>query len=331
MQTLPGVSRLRLVLFTLCVAGLFLIANYFAYQSFFTGDDLDNMANARLVKWADIGRVLTDPAFVGPKTFRAVGFSYYLVLVRFAGMQYWPYVAGIQAIHLLNVLLLWLLARALGAELLGAGAAAVLYVFHAAAFDVYWKSMYVFDLLCATFVIASLLAYVRGWLVPSLVFFWLALKSKESAILLPLVLVAYELWIGGRKWKRTVPFLAVSALLGAQAMMANRHRDNAYTFRFTLMALWQSARFYARWLLLVPYAGFAVLVLPFLLQKKRVWFGVFTFLALLGPLLFLPERLFAPYLYVPLLGLSLAVSAIERPAWCVLFFLFWIPWNYFQF
>src|SRR5260370_24373264 len=114
-------------------------------------------------------------------------------------------------------------------------------------------------------------------------------------------------------------------------MMANRHRDNAYTFRFTLMALWQSARFYARWLLLVPYAGFAVLVLPFLLQKKRVWFGVFTILALLGSLLFLPGRLFAAYLYVPLLGLSIAVSAIERPAWCVLFFLFWIPWNYLQF
>lgn len=331
MQALPGLTRLRLLLFALCVAGLFLIANHSAYKSFFTGDDLDNMANARLLKWADVGRVLVDPSFVGPKTFRAVGYSYYLVLVRSAGMRYWPYVAGIHAIHLLNVLLLWLLARALGAEFLAAGAGAALYVFHAAAFDVYWKPMYVFDLLCATFVVAALLAYVRGWLVPSLVFFWLALKSKESVILLSLVLLAYELFVGARKWKRILPFLAVAALLGVQALMANRHRDNDYTFRFTLMAVWQSARFYARWLLLVPYAGFAVLALPFLFRKRRVWLGVFMFLALLAPLLFLPGRLFAAYLYVPLVGLSIAVSAIERPVWIAFFFLLWIPWNYLQF
>src|SRR5258708_9603110 len=191
MQTLPGVSRLRLLLFALCVAGLFLIANHSAYQGFFTGDDLDNMCNARLMKWSDIGRVLAQPSLSGPNTFRAVGYSYYVVLVRSAGLSYWPYVAGIHAIHLLNVLLLWLLARALGAAYLGAGIAAVFYFLHAAVFDVYWKPMYVVDLLCATFSILVLLAYVRGWLVASLVFFWLALKSKETVILLPLLLVAY--------------------------------------------------------------------------------------------------------------------------------------------
>src|SRR5260370_18738996 len=91
MQTLPGGSRLRLVLFALCVAGLFLIANYSAYQSFFTDDDLDNMANARLVKWADIGRVLADPSFVGPKTFPAVWCSCFLFLWRSVGLDSWPY------------------------------------------------------------------------------------------------------------------------------------------------------------------------------------------------------------------------------------------------
>ena len=331
MPALTGVSRNRLLLFALCLTGLFLIANYSAYQGFFTGDDLDNMANARLVKWADIGRVLAQPSLSGPKTFRAVGFSYYVVLVRTASMTYWPYVAGIHVIHLLNVFLLWLLARALGAEYLGAGAAALLYFLHAAVFDAYWKPMYVVDLLCATFTILALLAYVRGWLIPSLLFFWLALKSKETVILLPLVLLALELFVGGRKWKRTLPFLAVSAFVGVQALLANQHRDNDYTIRFTLPALWQSSRFYARWLLLIPYAGFAVLLLPFAFRNRRVWFGVLMFLVLLGPLLFLPGRLFAAYLYVPLLGLAIAVSAIERPAWAALFFLLWIPWNYLQF
>jgi hypothetical protein len=331
MPALSGVSLPRLLLFALCLAGLFLIVNQSAFHSFFTDDDLDNMANARLMKWTDIARVLAVPSLSGPKVFRAVGYSYYVAMVRTAGLTYWPYVAGILAIHLVNVLLLWLLARGLGAEFLGAGAAAVFYFLHAALFDVYWKPMYVVDLLCATFTLAALLAYVSGWLLPSLVFFWLGLKSKESAILLPLVILAYELFAGGRKWKRAVPFLAVAAWLGVQALLANQHRDNAYTLRFTLTALWTTASFYARWLLFVPYAGFAVLAMPFLFRKKPVWFGVFMFLGLLGPLLFLPGRLSPAYLYVPLLGLAVALSAIERPVWAALFFLLWIPWNYLQF
>src|SRR5260370_38209577 len=116
-------------------------------------------------------------------------------------------------IHLLNVVLLWLLARALGAAYRGAGVGAVFYFLHAAVFDVYWKPMYVVDLLCATCTLAALLAYVRGWLIPSLVFFWLALKSKETLILLPLLLVADELFVVGRKWTRTLPLLAVARLM----------------------------------------------------------------------------------------------------------------------
>src|SRR5258708_10578228 len=147
MQTLPGVSRLRLLLFALCVAGLFLIANHSAYQGFFTGDDLDNMCNARLMKGSDIGRVLALPSLSGPNTFRAVGYSYYVVLVRSAGLSYWPYVAGIHAIHLVNVLLLWLLSRALGAAYLGAGVAAVFYFFHPPLFTVYFNPISIVHLL----------------------------------------------------------------------------------------------------------------------------------------------------------------------------------------
>jgi hypothetical protein len=48
-------------------------------------------------------------------------------------------------------------------------------------------------------------------------------------------------------------------------------------------------------------------------------------------MLFLPGRLFAAYLYVPVLGLAIVISAVTRPVWVALFFLAWIPWNYWHF
>src|SRR5262249_55848787 len=162
----------------------------------------------------------------------------------------------------------------------------VFYAFHAAAFDVYWKPAFVFDLTCSTFVLASFLAYVRGSMIGSLILFWIALKSKESAILFPLVLLAFELLASGLKtparkshaWIRLIPFLALALLLGAQALFANRRHDDPYTLRFTLETLRLTVPFYARWLLLIPYAGFAILAVPFIFRQARVRFGLVMFL-----------------------------------------------------
>jgi hypothetical protein len=318
--------------FALALALFFLWVNKPAYRGFFTDDDLDNLANAREIHISDIGRALVLPvAGGGDGNFRAAAYSYYFAMARTVGTRYGPYVAGVQAIHLLNVALVFLLARALGANLLGACAAALAFCFHAAALDVYWKAMYVFDLLCATFTLACLLAYVRGWTVLSAICFWLALKSKEVPIFLPLILAAYELWFGGRKWRRLLPFFAISAVISGAALFYNAHRDNVYTLRFTPAALWECARYYAGALAFIPYAGFAVLVTPLLAPKDmRVRWGVLTFLLLLGPLLFLPGRLFPAYLYLPLIGLAVALSSITAPLALALFFLVWIPWNYRQ-
>jgi hypothetical protein len=331
LSRLDSRTRWILLAFALCVGTLFFIVNRPAYKGYFTDDDLDNIKNAIGIDWRDISRTLLVPSVV-PKSYRATAYSYYLALTQLAGMRFPPYIAGIHAIHLLNVLLVWMLARALGAEYIGAGAAALFFAFHAATFGIYWKPMYVFDLICGTFVLAALLAYVRGRVILSLAFFWLALKSKEIAITLPLVLVAYELWLGGRRWIRVVPFLGISLLIGVQALIGNTQRDDAYTFRFTLAALEESAKFYAYWLVQMPFvAGAVVIALSFVFRNQRVWFGVFTFLALLGTLLFLPGRLFAAYLYVPLIGLAVALSVARRVAWLCMFFLLWIPWNYLGF
>jgi len=96
-------------------------------------------------------------------------------------------------------------------------AAAAFFTLSATALDAYWKPMYVFDLLCTTFSLASILLYAWRRRVLSFIAFWLAYKAKELAVMLPAVLVAYEYWFGERRFKVLIPFLLASLSFGIQA------------------------------------------------------------------------------------------------------------------
>src|SRR5262245_61812288 len=176
------------------------------------------------------------------------------------------YVFPLHALHLLNVWLIWLIARRLGLSPFAAGAGALFFAFNIVVFDVYWKPMYVFDLLCATFCLSSLLFYMRRWLIASFVMFWLAYKSKELAVMLPFVLAAYEYWFGKRRWMPLAPFVAASLTFGLQGVFLNPNRNNDYTFHFGPGTIFKTAGFYARDILLVPFAGLA---LPLILLVTR--------------------------------------------------------------
>ena len=155
---------------------------------------------------------------VSVRNFRPVGAFYYQVLGGYFGLDFPKFIAAIHALHLLNIWLFWLLARRLGLSPLAASAGAFFFGFHAALFDAWWKPMFVFDVLCATFSLLTLLSYAYNRWILSLVSFWLAYKSKELAVMLPAVLGCYELWFGKRQWKRLLPFFAISLLFGLQAL-----------------------------------------------------------------------------------------------------------------
>jgi hypothetical protein len=321
-------ERLPLALLAAVIA-LFLIANRGAYKGYFDDDSLDNLGLSRELSVTDFTTGLLTPHFYS-NNFRPVGHLFFRVLGQTAGLQFPPYIFVLHAIHLLNVCLLYLLLRRLGLEMFGASAGALLFAFHMAVFDVFWKPMYVFDLLCGCFCLASLLLYLHGRWILSLLAFWLAYRAKEVAIMLPVVLAAYELTLGKRRWPRPIPFFAISAWFGFQALLNNQHRQNDYTLRFDPAGLWKSISFYSSEIFLLPYLGLAVLLL-FLLKDRRIWFGLATFCLLLVPMLLLPGRLFAAYLYVPLIGLAIAFAPIAtrlNPALVALFFAVWLPWNY---
>lgn len=325
---LSTATKIALCVFFVALAIFFLHANRGAYHSFFSDDDFDHMGNAREADAPYYLRALALPRLGGEVTFRAAAHAYYWIMVRTADIDIQKYIAGIHAIHLVNTGLVFWLAMMLGAAPAAACGAALLFTFSMATFDVFWNTMYIFELACTTFILASMLCYLGGRLILSLIFFWLALKSKEIAIALPVVLLAYEYWLGERKWKRVLPFFAISLLLGVQAMRDNAGRDNDYSLRFTLAALSKTTKFYSGELLFIPWAGLSILALPLLFRNRKVWFGVLMFFAFFAMMLVLPGRLFAAYFYLPLAGLAIALSAVKRPAWLLLFFAIWIPWNY---
>ena len=313
---------------------LLLIANRGAYEGYFQDDELDNISWTRAVPLHDFAAALASPEFY-VNNFRPAGHFFFHLMERAAGLEFPPYVRAVHALHFLNVWLVWLVLRRFELPAPAAGAGSLFFAFHMALFDAYWKPMYVFDLLCATFSLLSILFYQRRRWVPSFLALWLAYKSKEPAVMLPAVLAAYEYWFstehGKRRWLRLAPFFAVSLCFGLQALLHRPADGDTYAMSFSPFSVATTLSFYARHVLLVPYAGFALFALPFFVHDRRVSLGLFALLALLTPVLLLPGRMFSAYLYLPMTGLALAFAAVAArvpPAALAAFFLLWLPFNY---
>ncbi|MGH9719613.1 MAG: hypothetical protein ACRD8O_05335 [Bryobacteraceae bacterium] len=316
----------------LATAVLFFIANRAAYQGYFQDDELDNMSWTRDIPLADFATTTLTPRFLG-NNFRPVGHLFFRLMAERFGLRYAPYVLAVHLLHLANIWLLWTLVRRLGAPPLASAAGTLLFAFHMGAFDAVWKPMYIFDVFCAFFSLASLLLYVRRRIVLSFCAFWLAYKSKELAVMLPAVLACWEFWLGERRWKPLAPFFAASISFGVQGMLLNPNVDNDYTLRFSPAAIWKSTAFYSSKLLLIPFAGLALLALPFLSREARVRFGIAAMALFFVPLLVLPGRLFGAYCYLPITGLAIAASGVPPFSHAVpaaLLLTIWLPLNYYH-
>lgn len=314
-----------MILFLL-LAAVFLVLNREAYSGYFQDDDINALSWTRWGSTFEYLKVALTPVYA--HSFRAVGFYFYHVTGRAFGLDFPKYVAVIHAIHLLNLWLLWLLMRRMGSPPLAAAAGCVFFALHAALLDAVWKPMYVFDLLCGTLSVASVLLWARGRWILSFLAFWLAYKSKELAVMLPVVLVCYELWFGGRRWLRLAPFLAASLSFGAQALLLHPEQAGDYSFHFTLDTIAATGPFYAGKVFLTPYLGFLLPLGAVTARNRRTWFGLAMMGLLLFPLLWLPARVYSAYCYVPFTSLAIAIAGIvetAKPAAIAVFFLLWLP------
>jgi hypothetical protein len=312
------------------VAIVFIGLNHTAYDGFFQDDELDNLRWAPSRPASIFIKGLIDPRFER-YNFRPVGHLYFALMGRNFGLDFPPYMTPIFALHLLNALLLYLLMRKLGIKQWCALASAAFFTLSATAFDAYWKPMYVFDLLCTTFSLASILLYAyRRWVL-SFIAFWLAYKAKELAVMLPFVLAVYEYWFGERKFKVLIPFLLAALSFGIQGIVLNpiKNKNTDYSFHFAFNALKRTAPFYAHRFLMFPLSGFLLFALAFI-RDRRIWFGLLAMVLVMVPLLFLPGRLFEAYAYLPLACAAIAMAAAAsrwNPVWAWIALAVWMPFN----
>ena len=282
-----------------------------AYRGYFQDDEIDTLSWAPNLSPGEYAKAFLTPLYL-ENNFRPVGHWYFHEFGKLFGLSFSPYVTSIQLFHLLNIWLIWLICRMLGAPEAGAFAGAMLFAFHPAIFEIYWKPMYVYDELCATFCLISFLAWLSNkWLI-SFVAFWLSYKSKELAVMLPFVFILYEYTFGKRRWKVLLPFVLVSLSFGLQGVLENHHQGQAYSFAFTPSSLLNTGAFYATKLFATPLVAIGFVALAIFLLDRRSWFGLTIMLLFFVPLLFLPGRLYAAYCYLPLAGLALGVAVIAR-------------------
>jgi hypothetical protein len=134
--------------------------------------------------------------------YRPMGGAFYAALFPWFGLDPLPYRVAILLILGLNVWLAYRAARLLGCHRIAATIAAAVISYHAGLGALHYNTDVIYDILCFTFYIGALAYYVsirrRGRLPrakETVVFFALflcALNSKEMAVTLPVVLLAYE-------------------------------------------------------------------------------------------------------------------------------------------
>ncbi len=315
---------------------VFVVFNKAAFQTYFSDDDFSNLTLAVFFPWwATLKEIFTLTLL---PNFRPFGILFYKVLSPTAGFHFWPYIAALQFIHLATALMLWSFLRRLGLGPLAAALGCAFFTLHMATLTAYWKPMYVFDVLCGFWLIASLLLFQRSRFFLSLLCAWLAFKSKEMELMLPLVLFLY-VWIfgqdrvsGKRRWMPLVPFFLVSISFGLQSLMLPPGPENGYSMHLNAAALWSGITYYGSKLFYAPLSGLILSAGLLFLRTRLVTFGVLGFWLLLIPILAFPGRQAGAYLYVPLLAFSIAVAGVAqiRPWWAMLFLVFWIPASYEQ-
>ena len=312
---------------------VFLALNYRAWDGYFQDDELDNLSWAPALHVREYAHALVKPTF-DASNFRPVGHAFFTLMGRGFGLDFPPYITPIFLVHFLNGLLLFLLLRRLRIAPAFALGGAAFFLLSGSAMDAYWKPMYVFDLFCTTFCLLSILLWTHRRWVLSFVAFWLAYKAKELAVMLPIVLLAWEFWFGETaggwpRFARLTPFFLTSASFGLQGILLNPNKDNDYTFRFTLEALQKTVPFYAGRMMMFPWSGALLLPLAFI-RDRRIWFGLLGMFAFIFTLLFLPGRLYEAYTYLPLACAAIALAAAATripPRWALAALLLWMPLN----
>ena len=177
----------------------FVVLEWDRVGTYFAADDMMNLGTYfHLGPWG----ALKSQFLLWQGFYRPMGAAFYLPLFHWFGLNPVPFQIAVLSILAANIFLAFRLLLALGSSLFVAGTAALVVAYHAGLPNLHYNVDMIYDVLCFSFFVGSLLLYV--YIRSSLRFpFWhaaaaflllylCALNSKEMALTMPFVLLAYE-------------------------------------------------------------------------------------------------------------------------------------------
>src|SRR5258706_498107 len=192
-----------------CLIAYFLWCAWFGLRARFAPDDIMNLGMCFRLSPA---RVIVSQFAVWENVYRPMGAAFYLPLYSWFGLHPRPFRVVVLILLLVNVYLIYRLARLVGASELAAVLAAFVLCFHKAMGLLYYNTAFIYDVMCFLFYLSALIVYVRvrsrdrlpgfGATLGVLALYLCALNSKEIAPTFPMMLLVYE-WLYHRptSWK----------------------------------------------------------------------------------------------------------------------------------
>jgi hypothetical protein len=298
----------------------------------FAADDLMNLAE----HWRHPWRAVYGNFLLWHDFYRPLGGWFYVPIFRAFGLDPAPFHAALLALVLLYVGLVYRVARVLGASALEAWLAALVMAYHAGLSNLYYETSHIYDVLCGIFYTGALIVYagarsqgrpVRGRRAAAFfALFLCALNSKEMAVTLPVMLLAYE-WLYrreaaragfGRSLRGPGAVVAASALLTAIAIYGRvivglvHSEGYGATFSLARIAEFQRQQFqdlFFEW----NYKGWVLIAAAWLLATYLAWRTPRPLLRFCWVLMVV-----APLPVEFLEGRSQAVLAIPAIGWAIL-------------
>ena len=331
-------------------AGALIVFFYFCYfllpslSSRFRNDDAYNI----YYFWSrGTGALIKGLLLFFTTYYRPMGGVYFYSLYEIFGLNPLPYHIVIVLLLFINVVLVYRCAALISGSKIIGGLCAVLMTYHARMAVLAYAPAFVFDVLCFTFYFAALFYYLRirsgGRRLKArqisifLLLYIAALESKEMAVSLPIMIMAYAiLWHAPDRsvksvlnWLRTNAFpglisgfvtacFIIGKSIGPEALSINpayqvtitfkRFLDSNVRYMKDLFYLNPDHWFNAIWLILLwailTYAAFSR-------HSKPLAFSTIMTVTAVLPIAFIPDRGGA-MLYIPSFGWALLLAVFIK-------------------
>ena len=256
---------------------------------------------------------------------RPVGFALERWWFEIFGFNYRPQLVCLLSIHLANLVLGFFLIRRLGASVLASLAALCVFATLSSTAQTVTYLGAIFDVLCLFFILASTLAFLSkkpATAAFSALLFFLALRTKEFAIVLPVLLLAiayYEktlrrLWIHLSIW---AVFLIQYARL-IRRMIPSIPASNPYTIRADPRTILTSFLYYTSLIFheeahprrVVVVFALVLAITAYALYRRRGWilWTLAAYALTLLPVTIIPGMRAQFYVYAPAMFLLFAAA-----------------------